>query len=805
MKVSYEWLQSFFENPLPSVEEISKSLTFGVAEVEGVEKVDDDAVIDISVLPDRSSYMLSHRGVAKEISVLLDIPMKDDSLVHPVPELMPKSENISVVVDDRKRCPSYAVALMTGVKVGPSPDWLRRRLEAIGQRSINNVVDATNYVMLTLGTPLHAFDAKKMSDQNGIGIRVRAAKKGEPIIVLGDDEYELTEDMTIIADLHSDKALAIAGIKGGVEAEVGNDTSDIVLEAAKFDPVRTRKASQILKLRTDASHRFENEIADQLPRYGLEAIVKLIEEIAGGKLDGYSYEERIQPGGFKVGVSTSEVNQRLGTDLSENDIETIFKKHDFSYEKVTDPRARILEEAVDHINVPYKRGASVLKDSPDAFDCSSFIAWLFVQSGISIPRIVIDQFVFSLPIVESDLRPGDLVFSNTGEVLSTEGEYYSQVLGKTVAEKAIRTETLEWLPGTEVPGGVDHVGIFVGDGEVIHSASSIGHSVKERLNSSAQFKNIVGYRRVMDHDELRFVVTVPFERLDLRQSADLIEEIGRVYGYDNVPEVSIPPASVAPIINPEYALSENIRTAFDSAEFTEVYTYSLRDLGAVQLVNALASDKGHLRENLIDALTEKLGMNESNLPLLGMEALRMYEIGNVFTKDGEELHLAVAIREPSGKKHTKQMESTLLIAESVLDDALGVHLDPVLSTGESLEWNLSKISRSLHVPKEYGHSAKIGEGVTYQPFSIYPFVLRDIAAWTQEGTTADQFEKVIRDASGELLVRANIFDQFTKDGRTSYAFHLVFQSREKTLSDVEINEIMDRVYHVCKEAGFETR
>lgn len=215
---------------------------------------------------------------------------------------------------------------------------------------------------------------------------------------------------------------------------------------------------------------------------------------------------------YRVGLSTEDV---------ENDA---LKKANFVYSIVV-PRKRIVESAKITLGKPYKRGASVLNDAPNAFDCSSLVAWAAVEAGFAIPRVTVDQFVFSKRISESDLLPGDLVFSNTKEIKSTEGSYYSKVLGREVKEEPIRYETLEYMPGTKVPEGVDHVGIYIGEGRVIHSTSKKGEVVEEYLAESPSFQNIVGYGRIIDDESKRFVIEIPDDRPDLRNAESLIEWI----------------------------------------------------------------------------------------------------------------------------------------------------------------------------------------------------------------------------------------------------------------------------------------
>ena len=182
MKVSKQWLQTFFDAPLPSAEELSNALTFHAFEVEGVE----GDVFDVKVTPNRGHDALSHRGIARELSAILNTPMRVDPLRQPV-SLEPKTDSVTVTIEDPDLCCRYIAAHIQNVNVGPSPDWLRTSLESVGQKSINNVVDATNFVMFSLGQPLHAFDAGQLKEKYGkYSICVRSAKSGEKMLALDD-------------------------------------------------------------------------------------------------------------------------------------------------------------------------------------------------------------------------------------------------------------------------------------------------------------------------------------------------------------------------------------------------------------------------------------------------------------------------------------------------------------------------------------------------------------------------------------------------------------------------------------------
>lgn len=346
MKISYAWLQKYFDAPLPSVEKLSDAITFKAFEIDGVDPVREpsasngagqiiDWVLDVKVLPDRTHDCLSYRGIAKEVSTILGVPLASDPLSmsdlrnH---SLETKTSTVVVDIKEPDLCPRYVAAHVRGVKVGPSPAWLVSRLASMGQRSVNNVVDATNFVMFNMGQPLHAFDAGKLTEEGGVySIGVRKAKDGETMLALDGKEYALADSMLVITDAHKDEAVGLAGVKGGAPAGITEETTDIILESANFDGVVTRKTSRALNLRTDASVRFENVISPELAGYGAEAAVALIEKLAGGECLGYTdvYPQKPEP--RQVRVSTADVNRLFGTSMSDADVEQIIRRFGWTY------------------------------------------------------------------------------------------------------------------------------------------------------------------------------------------------------------------------------------------------------------------------------------------------------------------------------------------------------------------------------------------------------------------------------------------------------------------------------------------
>jgi phenylalanyl-tRNA synthetase beta chain len=251
MLFSRNWLAEYVD--LPATQELAERLTFAGLNVEGLEEKDGDVLLNIEVTTNRPDCM-NHCGLAREIAVLCETPLRRPP-GRPAEGPEPVTSAAAVEIEDLEGCPRYVARVLRGVRVGPSPDWLRERLEAIGQRSINNVVDVTNFVLWETGQPLHAFDLAKLGGLRVPQIIVRRARAGETLTTLDGQARELTPEMLVIAD--AERPVALAGVMGGADSEVTDATVDVLLESAHFDRRRVRKASKAFGLHTDASHRFE--------------------------------------------------------------------------------------------------------------------------------------------------------------------------------------------------------------------------------------------------------------------------------------------------------------------------------------------------------------------------------------------------------------------------------------------------------------------------------------------------------------------------------------------------------------------
>src|SRR5215207_4460756 len=252
MKISLEWLRDYLPDA-PEARRAADALTHGGLPVEAVERMGNDMVIDVEVTSNRGDC-LSHVGVARELGALLNRQVK---LVEPLPAEAgrPANAEAKVRIEARDLCPHYTARVIRGVKIGPSPEWMVRRLEAVGLRPINNVVDVTNYVMFELGQPLHAFDFDKLG---GREIVVRRARPGERLVSLDGHVRKLDGQMLVIADARV--PVALAGVMGGRDSEVSGVTVNVLLESARFDPLSVRRTSRALALKSDSSYRFERGI-----------------------------------------------------------------------------------------------------------------------------------------------------------------------------------------------------------------------------------------------------------------------------------------------------------------------------------------------------------------------------------------------------------------------------------------------------------------------------------------------------------------------------------------------------------------
>jgi len=645
MKIIHSLLKEYLGDLTPTAEKVEELLNFHVFEVDGMEVVEGETVLDVDVLPNRASDALSHRGIARELATILNVNLANDPL-EKKPDFT-VSDKIKINITAPDICPRFTASIIKGVTVKESPEWLKAKLRAMGQRPINNIVDATNYVMFTIGQPLHAYDADLLSQQDGkYNFNIRLANTGEsiPLLSEGDREedriVELKGTELLIVDGVNNTALGLAGIKGGRSTGVSSSTKNIIIEAAHFNPINIRKTARGLGIVTEATKRFENEPSRELPIYAQAEITKLIINIAGGESEGLvdEYLTRAEPAVTSVNIEN--VNRFLGTTLTVSEIQKLIERI----------------------------GAKVELD----------------------------------------------------------------------ADKVIKA-------------------------------------------------------------------TAPWERKDLKIEADYIEEVARLHGLNNIKSVT-PEVTTEVEINQQQYYGDKIRDILLSQGFSEVINSSFQKKGDIQLLNSLASDKSCLRQNLSKKITENLDANYAHIDLLGMKAVKVFEIGTVFSKQSntvtEHFSLSLGIR-TKGDGYSQKDDDALKVVLDNLNSSLGVAINWSIEKGVA-ETNLSTLITKLPVAQKYEPVLKTNP-VTYKTISPYPAIARDIALWVKSDETADSVLIKLVEAAGNLCVRQDLFDTFTKDDRTSYAFRLVFQAKDRTLTDIEINAVMETLYGVAAKNGWQVR
>ncbi|MGP4041643.1 phenylalanine--tRNA ligase subunit beta [Gracilibacillus sp. D59] len=287
----------------------------------------DDIIVELGLTPNRSDA-LSMLGVAYEVAAILDVPIRlPHTNYHTNGEQA--ADQVSVTVEATGQNPYYGAFLVKDVQIGPSPLWMRNYLTAAGIRPINNVVDITNYVLLEYGQPLHAFDFDKFGSTEVV---VRMANEGEKLVTLDDQERTLSSEHLVITN--GKEAVALAGVMGGADSEVSEQTTTVLLEAAYFAGQTVRKASKEFDLRSEASNRFEKGVDPNRVRKAGERACQLLQEYAGATvLDGVVEYDQLDYAEKKVTIWTPTINNRLGTTISNDEIADILRKLNFNYDQ----------------------------------------------------------------------------------------------------------------------------------------------------------------------------------------------------------------------------------------------------------------------------------------------------------------------------------------------------------------------------------------------------------------------------------------------------------------------------------------
>jgi len=650
-------------------------------------EVENDKVFEIGLTPNRADAM-SHFGVARDLKA--GLMQHDTNLELITPSTIAyhvdnRILKIDVEVEDFEKAPRYCGVTISGITVKESPTWLQNRLKAIGLSPINNIVDATNYVLHELGQPLHAFDAVKVA---GNKVVVKTLKAGTKFTTLDEVERELHEDDLVICD--AEKPMCIAGVFGGINSGVTKDTTSIFLESAYFNPVSVRKTAKRHGLNTDASFRFERGIDPNLTEYALKRASLLIMEIAGGEV------------------------------------------------------------------------------TSDIFDS------------------------YPIKIKDNEVR---LSFENT-----------TKLIGQEIPRETIK---------------------------------DILTSLEIKVNSVT---------------ETGLGLTIPAYRNDVTREADVIEEILRVYGYNNIDTTEKLNASISNSDKFEdYKLQNVIGNQLASQGFYEMLANSLTTAKYLELTEQL---KDEHNVSILNPLSQDLGVMRQSLLFSGLEAiayninrkrsdLKLFEFGKTYhdyngTRE-EHKHLTLLV---SGNRNKEGWNANNKVTDffylkgtvsSVLQ-RLGIKRykeqpvkDDVFSEGLTLSIGRTKlVSFGLaknHILKHFGITQTVlfadfnwdniievakRNKITFTDIPKYPEVRRDFALLLNDDVTFESIFNLAKQSERKLLKEVNLFDVYQgknlPEGKKSYAVSFTLQDEHKTLTDKQIDKIMNKLQQSFeKQLGAELR
>ncbi|MEQ8151597.1 MAG: phenylalanine--tRNA ligase subunit beta [Smithellaceae bacterium] len=635
-----------------------------------------DTVLDVSITPNRADC-LSMLGIAREVAAITGKKIK-----MPAGEVYESAEDInsitSVKIIDSDLCPRYTARMIKDVEIRPSPVWMKTRLEAVGLRSINNVVDVTNFVMLEMGQPLHSFDFRFLEEGR---IVVRKSVQDEEFVSLDGKARKLEADTLLICD--GVKPVAIGGIMGGLNSEVKDDTRIVFLESAYFNPSSIRRSARRLAMPTDAAFRFERGIDPEGVLAALNRAARLIADLSGGKV------------------------------------------------------------------------------------CKNYI----------------DEYPAKVP---------------------------------AAANIPLALSRVNAIIGTVIEGS-----------EVIRILQSIGMEVKES-------------------EPGKYSVTPATYRVDITREIDLIEEVARLYGYDRVP-VTLPDVAVTEMAAiPRLDLEERIRTVLTGNGYNEVINYSFISpqsvdyLGLtenderrrlVHIKNPLVEDQAVMRTTMIFALLDSLKKNANN----GCFNLKLFEMGRIFLNCGagklpaERNVLAGLLSGTIGEDlWNYRLNVDFYDVKGCIDNLfsdlktgdcryVAENPEPFLHPGKSanIYLNDSKVGYlgEVHPDVKDRMDLKVnsyvfeinldmlvshiaGE-VTYKEISKYPAVARDVAFVVDSGVQADYMLDIVLRQKEDLLENVGIFDIYAgkglPDGTKSLGLRFSYRSPDKTLTDLEVNNVHERI------------
>lgn len=530
-------------------------------------------ILDVKTPSNRWDYM-SYIGLAREIAAT----QPDNAMIEPEKGEIAYQDREVVKVKETGECKVFISAKLSVKANMQSPRWLVDNLQAAGMRSINPVVDVTNFVMLEYGQPSHAYDSKKITGTLG----VRFAKDGESLTTLDDKTIKLTKNDLVIVD--NSGPVGLAGVMGGQKTETEANTAEIIVEVANFDKTTVRRSAMRHGLRTEASARFEKGLPLPLPQLAMQRIITLLKKVCDGEiLDSPVYQEYSKYEQQYLGMRLRKAERFLGYKLDEKEVASVlgkrgFKPTHFSFSK----------EVKAHLGKKYMYGAQIATENLDKFDCSLLTQHIYAKAGVIIGRTAEQQYSSGMEVPDFGLKPGDLLF----------------------------------LYGDEAENGkkIGHVGMLTSGNKVLQASSTQKKVVLSPITKFTKAKNYAGARRYVENFNHIISVEVPWWRNDVGLEVDLYEEVAKSIGYTRMPEnlPQLPPSdTTSHQLLPSFmklriqlaalGLDEVMTHSFVSEKDVENINTRLAD--HLQIENPLSSEQDYLRTTMLSSHLQVVANN----------------------------------------------------------------------------------------------------------------------------------------------------------------------------------------------------
>lgn len=685
-------------------------------------------VLDIKTPSNRWDY-LSYIGLAREIVAFLP----GNRLIEPESRKIVCQNREVVKVKNRDKCKLFISAKMRIKANTKSPRWLVDNLQSAGMRSINPVVDITNFVMLETGQPSHAYDAGKV--QGSLGVRL--ASHDESLTALDGKKIILTEEDLVIVD--NSGPIGLAGVMGGQKTEIETNTIEVIVEIANFDKTTVRRSALRHGMRTEASGRFERGLPLPLPQIAMERIVGLMQEICDGELIDSPVLQQYEDYGQKyLGMRVRKAERFLGYKLDEKEIVKVLNRRGFEPTHFS-----FSKEIKKYLGRPYMYGAQITTEKLEKFDCSLLTQHIYSRAGVSLGRTAQMQFDSGMEVPDFALKPGDLLFLH-GDERQTK---------KTIG----------------------HVGMLTGNGKVLQASSTRKEVVLSPITKFTKAKNYAGARRYVDNFNHIVSVEVPWWRDDVTMDVNLFEDVAKALGYNRMPETlpQLPPTDTAKHqLLPSLMLLRNQLTALG---LNEVMTYSfvsrsdiekthgkIRD--NLQIENPLNSEQDFLRTNMLASHLQALQSNQANEAII-FEISRVYRKSEIGTD--EDWRLAISI---CG-------EHSLLRLKGVIDKILGWYrVDMSLGLLKNDNFFMNR-SASIDKYGYYGQLAtvvdnfNIREEVSFAELNIENIITDQK---TLEVRPVPPYQLVVRDITVEI--EDGIWWQQVAESVAQYASRVIYKN-----------------------------